>query len=83
MLSMNAEGLPGVPAKLVRLGPAGAPRPVADDVTFADWDGERSEVVVRRVNGAARLEWPIGTVKATTPGWFSDVRVAPDGRRVE
>ena len=38
--------------------------------------------VVRRVGGEDRLEMPPGHVILKTSGWFGDVRVSPDGRRI-
>jgi eukaryotic-like serine/threonine-protein kinase len=59
----------------------GAPRPVLEDVEWADWapDGN-SLAVVRSVGGRDRLEFPIGKVLyETTGGWISYPRVSPKG----
>jgi eukaryotic-like serine/threonine-protein kinase len=59
----------------------GAPRPVLEDVEWADWapDGN-SLAVVRNVGGRDRLEFPIGKVLyETTGGWISYPRVSPKG----
>ena len=41
----------------------GAPREMVEDVKFADWSPDGSELaIVRRVDGRDRLEFPIGTV---------------------
>src|SRR3984885_3355774 len=59
----------------------GAPRPVLEDVEWADWapDGN-SLAVVRNVNGRERLEFPIGKVLyETSGGWISYPRVSPKG----
>jgi Tol biopolymer transport system component len=59
----------------------GAPRPVLEDVEWADWapDGN-SLAVVRSVAGRDRLEFPIGKVLyETTGGWISYPRVSPKG----
>ena len=59
----------------------GAPRPVLEDVEWADWcpDGN-SLAVVRNVSGRERLEYPIGKVLyETSGGWISYPRVSPKG----
>ncbi|HEX7424712.1 MAG TPA: protein kinase [Terriglobales bacterium] len=59
----------------------GAPRPVLEDVEWADWapDGN-SLAVVRNVGGRDRLEYPIGKVLyETSGGWISYPRVSPKG----
>ena len=59
----------------------GAPRPVLEDVEWADWapDGN-SLAVVRNVGGRDRLEFPIGKVLyETSGGWISYPRVSPKG----
>jgi Tol biopolymer transport system component len=61
----------------------GAPREVANDVTDADWSPDGAELVVTRPEkGQWRLEYPIGTVLATSPGWMDLPRISPDGRRI-
>ncbi len=59
----------------------GAPRPVLDDVEWADWSPDgNSLAVIRNVNGRDRLEYPIGKVLyETTGGWISYPRVSPKG----
>ncbi len=62
----------------------GAPRPVLEDVEWADWapDGN-SLAVVRNMGGRDRLEYPIGKVLyETSGGWISYPRVSPKGDRV-
>jgi serine/threonine protein kinase/Tol biopolymer transport system component len=59
----------------------GAPRPILEDVEWADWapDGN-SLAVVRNVGGRDRLEFPIGKVLyQTSGGWISYPRVSPKG----
>jgi hypothetical protein len=60
-----------------------APRPVLENVLVADFapDG-RTLAVAHEVDGVVRLEYPIGTVLYTSPGWISDLHVNPDGERV-
>ncbi|MGA8152245.1 MAG: protein kinase [Terriglobales bacterium] len=55
-----------------------SPRAVEDGIQFADWmpDG-KSLVVVRRMLGRSRLEFPIGTVLYETAGWVGNPRVSP------
>jgi eukaryotic-like serine/threonine-protein kinase len=59
----------------------GAPRPVLEDVEWADWSPDGSSLaVVRNVGGRDRLEFPIGNVLyETTGGWISYPRVSPKG----
>ncbi len=60
-----------------------SPRELLKDVQEADWSPDGSELaIVRRVEGKDRLEYPIGKVLATIGGYFSDVRVSPDGNRI-
>lgn len=64
----------------------GTPRDLAEEVSFADWSPDGSELaVVRRAGGSDRLEFPLGHVVAepsTGGGGFSFPRVSPDGDRV-
>jgi len=59
----------------------GAPRPVLEDVEWADWASDgNSLAVVRNVGGRDRLEFPIGKVLyETSGGWISYPRVSPKG----
>jgi eukaryotic-like serine/threonine-protein kinase len=59
----------------------GAPRPVLEDVEWADWSPDgNSLAVVRNVGGHDRLEFPIGKVLyETSGGWISYPRVSPKG----
>ncbi len=61
----------------------GTPRELLDEVQAADWapDGA-SLAVVRDVDGACRLEFPVGHELHRTSGWISHPRVAPAGDRV-
>jgi Tol biopolymer transport system component/predicted Ser/Thr protein kinase len=62
----------------------GAPRPVLEDVEWADWSPDGSSlVVVRSMGGHDRLEYPIGKVLyETSGGWISYPRVSPKGDAV-
>src|SRR5664279_3972996 len=59
----------------------GAPRPVLENVEWADWSPDGSSLaVVRSVNGRDQLEYPIGKVLyETSGGWISYPRVSPKG----
>jgi tRNA A-37 threonylcarbamoyl transferase component Bud32/dipeptidyl aminopeptidase/acylaminoacyl peptidase len=61
----------------------GAPREVLARVREADWSPDgKSMAVTRAVDGVDRLEYPIGTVLATSTGYFSDPRVSPSGNEI-
>ena len=61
----------------------GAPRPVLEHVTFADWGPADGAIAVARVVGSQqRLEFPIGTVLFQTEGEIGYPRVSPKGDRV-
>lgn len=61
----------------------GSPRPIAENVEWADWapDG-KTLAIVRDMGGKQRLEFPIGRVLYETTGWISHPRVSPKGDRV-
>jgi serine/threonine protein kinase/Tol biopolymer transport system component len=60
-----------------------APKQLMDRVEFADWSPDGKDLAVIRDTGdGAELQYPLGAVLAQTPGYFSDVRVSPDGKRV-
>ncbi|MGH9367965.1 MAG: WD40 repeat domain-containing serine/threonine protein kinase, partial [Thermoanaerobaculia bacterium] len=61
----------------------GAPRDVADGIQDADWapDGSR-QLVVRDVDGKARLEFPMGKVLYETTGHISYARLSPESDRI-
>jgi Tol biopolymer transport system component len=64
-------------------GSGSAPRDLLEDVSYADWSPDGSTLaVVRRMGAEDRLEMPPGHVLVKASGWFSDVRVSPDGRRI-
>jgi hypothetical protein len=65
--------------------PLGGSRPVkvADNVRDAEWTPDGSElVIIRRLNGRDRLEWPEGRVLYTTTGFLSTPRFSSDGARL-
>ena len=53
-----------------------APREVLEDVQDAEWDGNEELLVIRRVGGQYRLEWPAGRVLYRTAGWISHPRLS-------
>jgi serine/threonine protein kinase len=58
----------------------GSPRPLLENVQWADWspDGENL-AIVRDVGGRNQLEFPIGKVLYQTSGWISHPRVSQKG----
>jgi hypothetical protein len=65
----------------------GAPRQMVDEVKFADWSPDGSDLaIVRRVDGRDRLEFPVGKVlvqpAAGENTGLGFARISPDGRRV-
>lgn len=64
-------------------GSGSAPRDLLEDVSCADWAPQGGTLaVVRHLGGEDRIEMPPGHVLARTSGWFADIRVSPDGRRI-
>ncbi len=59
----------------------GAPREVAEDVLFADWspDGSELAVIPVRTGEKSRLEYPIGKTLYQTTNGLGYVRVSPGG----
>ena len=61
----------------------GAPREILNDVEWADWSPDGTDVVVvHEVGARKRLEFPLGTVLYVADGWIGNPRVGPDGKRV-
>ena len=61
----------------------GSLREVMENVRAADFSPDGSEMaIVRRAGGIDQLEFPSGTVVDKTEGYFTDVRISPDGQRV-
>src|SRR5437870_2372905 len=61
----------------------GAPRELAEDVQFADWTPAGDDLLIaRRFGDRVTIEFPIGTVIYTTPGWVSSPRFSPDGKSI-
>lgn len=86
-LGANVEGV-FTYGTLARVpGAGGAPRELAEEVKFADWSVEGSDLaIIRRVAGVDRLEFPVGNVvfqpDAAGGTGLGFVRVSPDGRRL-
>jgi len=60
-----------------------APRPVEDNISFADWSPDGKELaVVREGDQGFQLEYPLGKILYRTAGYISEPRVSPDARRV-
>jgi eukaryotic-like serine/threonine-protein kinase len=58
----------------------GTPRPVENDIEFADWTPDGKDLaIVRRVGGRTRLEFPAGKVLYETAGWIGNPRFSPQG----
>jgi eukaryotic-like serine/threonine-protein kinase len=61
----------------------GAPRSVAQDVTWADWSPDGTQLAVVRVQGGKfRIEYPIGKVLYETTAGVTNLRVSPDGKHL-
>jgi serine/threonine protein kinase len=60
-----------------------APRPVEDNISFADWSPDGKELaVVREGDQGYQLEYPLGKILYRTAGYISQPRVSPDADRV-
>ncbi|MGB9242674.1 MAG: protein kinase [Candidatus Acidiferrales bacterium] len=61
----------------------GAPREILDQVNWADWSPDGSNLaIVRQQGGFYQLEYPIGKVLYKSPGWIGDPRISPKGDRI-
>ena len=61
----------------------GAPREILNDVEYADWSPDGTNVaIVHEVGGRKRLEYPMGKVLYEGEGWIGNPRVGPDGKIV-
>lgn len=60
----------------------GAPRPLVEGVSAADWSPSGQLAIVRFAGGEDRLECPAGRVLAASGGWISHPRFSPDGRAI-
>ena len=58
----------------------GSPRPVLENVQWADWSPDGNDLaIVRDVGGRNRLEFPVGKVLYETSGWISHPRISRKG----
>ena len=63
----------------------GAPRPLLDDVQYADWAPGADDFLIVRFNAERheyRLEYPKGKILYATGGWISDPRFSRDGKQI-
>ncbi len=61
----------------------GSPRDVAENVQDADWSADGTNLmIVRDVEGKARIEYPIGKVLYETTGYVSDARLSRDNKLI-
>jgi eukaryotic-like serine/threonine-protein kinase len=61
----------------------GSPRPVLENVQWADWSPDGNNLaIVRDVGGRNQLEFPVGKVLYQTSGWISHPRVSRKGDMV-
>ena len=74
----GAYSISGTLARTMLSG--GTPRPVENDIEFADWTPDGKDLaIVRRVAGRTRLEFPVGKVLYETVGWIGNPRFSPSG----
>ena len=61
----------------------GAPRPLEEGITFADWSPDGKEMaLVRQGVEKEQLEYPVGHVLYSTEGSIADPRISPNGALV-
>jgi hypothetical protein len=75
----------GVTRGMLAVAPlfGGAPRQLAENVTFADYNSAGNRLlVVRDVGGKSQIEYPLGTVLFETPGHVSYARISPRGDQI-
>jgi Tol biopolymer transport system component len=61
----------------------GSPRPVLENVQWADWSSDGNNLaIVRDVGGRNQLEFPIGKVLYQTSGWISHPRISSKGELI-
>ena len=61
----------------------GSPRPVLENVQWADWSPDGNNLaIVRDVGGRNQLEFPIGKALYQTSGWISHPRVSVKGNLI-
>ena len=56
----------------------GAPREILEDVEWADWSPDGSNLAIaRQEQGRHRLEFPLGKVLYQADGWIGHIRISP------
>lgn len=61
----------------------GTPREVRDDVQFADWTPDGSELaIVHEAGGFSLLDFPANHTVLRTTGFFARPRISPDGNQI-
>jgi eukaryotic-like serine/threonine-protein kinase len=61
----------------------GAPREVLENVQWADWSADGSDLaIVRDFGGMNRLEYPVGKPLYSTGGWIGHPRFSPKGDHI-
>lgn len=61
----------------------GTPRPLEENVDFAEWSPDGRELaIVRETSLGTQLEFPSRKVLYKTAGYISEPRISPDGRRI-
>jgi serine/threonine protein kinase/Tol biopolymer transport system component len=61
----------------------GAPRPLENRITFADWSSDSGDIaLVRETDRGQQIEYPIGTVLYRTSGAISAPRISPSGTQI-
>jgi eukaryotic-like serine/threonine-protein kinase len=82
-LSLNRRfTAPYIPTGTLAQAPlaGGSPRPVLENVTWADWSqGDGGLAIVRDTGSENRLEFPIGKTLYVAAGGISHARISPQG----
>jgi WD40 repeat protein len=61
----------------------GAPREILDEVNWADWSPDGSNLAIARAQaGFWQLEFPMGKIVHKTAGWIGNPRVSPKGNQI-
>ena len=61
----------------------GAARAIEAGIDFADWSPDGKEMAVaRETEHGTQLEFPVGKVLYSTPGYIGEPRISPDGTRI-
>jgi hypothetical protein len=57
----------------------GSPRPILEDVPWADFNPGGQMALVHEVRGHSQVEFPLGKVLYRSSGWISHLRFSPSG----